>query len=81
METKRLAAGTPVEETLNVLQKRLVQAEEGASKLSKHLSKYGFKSSESDENEAARPVKTRLSHTSKSGISDVSSWHITLLLF
>jgi len=66
METKRLAAGTPVEETLNVLQKRLVQAEEGASKLSKHLSKYGFKSSESDENEAARPVKTRLSHTSKS---------------
>ena len=80
MEPKRLAAGTPVEETLNVLQKRLVQAEKGASKLSKHLSKYGFKSSESDENDAARPFKAGFSQPSKSSMSHSSSWHVNLLM-
>ena len=69
METRRLAAGTPVEETLDGLQRRLVQAEKGASKLSKHLQKYGFKSSTNDGKEMAKVGKVDgSSNTSKSSM-------------
>ena len=72
METKRLAAGTPVEETLDVLQRRLVQAEKGATKLSKHLNKYGFKASANDGKPASKSGKADgMSNASKSGMSCV----------
>lgn len=68
MATNRLAAGTPVEETLDVLQQRLNQAEIGASKLTKHLHKYGYKSTTNDGESKPRIKKSeRTSEASKTG--------------
>ncbi len=43
LEAKRVAASSPVQLTLDVLQKRLNDAESQAKTLGKHLEKYGFK--------------------------------------
>ena len=75
MEAKRLAAGTPVEETLDVLQRRLNEAEKGASKLTKHLHKYGSKTKTSEAKETARPLKVDgLTDTNKTSMSCLSSF-------
>lgn len=69
MEAKRVAAGTPVEKTLDVLQKRLNQAEKGASKLTKHLHKYGYRSAKNEEKEIQKaPTAIGPAGASKIGI-------------
>ncbi|XP_065060919.1 coiled-coil domain-containing protein 150-like isoform X1 [Rhopilema esculentum] len=64
---KRIGAETPVEDTLENLQKRLTEAEKGATLLNKHLKKYGYKAQGSVKEKELAQKESDVAKAAKTG--------------
>ena len=65
---KRIGAETPVEDTLENLQKRLTEAEKGATLLNKHLKKYGYKAQGSVKEKELAQKESDVSKAARTGL-------------